>query len=125
MSKLLFADSAGSNFQRLYGKSHVALAGLVPASLAAPAGSAPAKVADVGLALAIPLHSHVGLNYVVSDYVPRALQLPVRVGVAGVTGVMVLGLLKLSLAGPGVGGTIKRLWRRPEAAAPAPAPAAA
>lgn len=41
---------------------------------------------------------------VVSDYVPRALQVPARVGVLGLTGVMFAGLLKVSLTGPGIGG---------------------
>ena len=41
---------------------------------------------------------------VVADYVPRALQVPARVGVVGLSGVMFMGLLKLSLMGPGIGG---------------------
>jgi hypothetical protein len=150
MNKLLFADAAGPRVQKLYSQSHYALAGLVPATLVSPSDSIPAKIADLGLAAAIPLHSHVGLNYgegsvrtmvsalgvwgargpsaphataaalsapplttppcalpacaVVSDYVPRALQLPARVAVLGVSGVMFLGLVKLSLSGPGIGG---------------------
>ena len=41
-----------------------------------------------------------------SDYVPRALQVPVRVGVLGLSGVMFLGLMKATLAGPGIGGKL-------------------
>ena len=46
-----------------------------------------------------------------SDYIPKSLQLPVRAGVAGMTGVMFLGLLKTAIFGPGIGGAIKELWK--------------
>lgn len=32
----------------------------------------------------------------------------------GVTGLTVLGLLKLTFDGPGIVGTLKALWRKPE-----------
>ena len=41
------------------------------------------------------------LRAVISDYVPRGVQVPVRVGVAGLTGLMFVGLLKMTFAGPG------------------------
>ena len=63
MNKVLFADAAGPGFQKLYSQSHYALAALVPASLVSPSGSIPAKVADIGLAAAIPLHSHIAMNF--------------------------------------------------------------
>lgn len=63
MNKLLYADSAGHQMQKLYGQSHVALAALVPASLLSPKDSIPATLADVGLSVAIPFHSQVALNY--------------------------------------------------------------
>jgi len=47
----------------------------------------------------------------VSDYIPKSLQFPVRAGVAGMTGVMFLGLLKTAMFGPGIGGAIKELWK--------------
>lgn len=63
MNKLLFADSAGPSFQKIYGTSHFALAALVPASLVSPPEGAIAKVADVGLAAALTVHNHIALNY--------------------------------------------------------------
>lgn len=63
MNKILFSDAAGPQIQKLYGNSHYALAALVPASLVSPSDGMLAKVADLGLAVAIPLHSHVGLGY--------------------------------------------------------------
>jgi len=111
MNAILFADSAGPKVQRLYQQSGYVLAGLVPATLLADSSSIPARVADVGLAAALPLHSHVALNYVVSDYVPKTFQLPVRAGVAGLTAVAFLGLMKTAVLGPGIGGAVKKLWR--------------
>lgn len=32
------------------------------------------KVADYGLAVGIPIHSHIALNYVLADYIPKASQ---------------------------------------------------
>ena len=43
---------------------------------------------------------------------PKAFQVPVRVGVLGLSTITFLGLLKLSLTGPGVSGVIKELWRK-------------
>jgi succinate dehydrogenase (ubiquinone) membrane anchor subunit len=111
MNAILFADSAGPKVQRLYQQSGYVLAGLVPATLLADSSSIPARVADVGLAVALPLHSHVALSYVVSDYVPKTFQLPVRAGVAGLTAVAFLGLVKTAVLGPGIGGAVKQLWR--------------
>ena len=110
MNAVLFADSAGPKVQRLYQQSHYVLAGLIPATLLCESTSIPAKVSDVGLALALPVHSHVALNYVVSDYVPKSFQLPVRAGVAGLTAVAFLGLMKTAVFGPGIGGAVKQLW---------------
>lgn len=53
---------------------------------------------------------------VVSDYVPKALQLPARAGVAGLTLVTFAGLMKLAITGPGIGGTVKKLWTKPTSA---------
>lgn len=54
------------------------------------------------------------LHAVVSDYVPKSIQFPARVGVAGMTAVMFLGLLKTATVGSGIGGSIKELWRKKE-----------
>ncbi|KAI3427435.1 hypothetical protein D9Q98_010350 [Chlorella vulgaris] len=111
MNKLLFADSAGPSFQKIYGTSHFALAALVPASLVSPPEGAIAKVADVGLAAALTVHNHIALNYVISDYVPRGIQVPVRAGVLGLSVLTAVGLTKLALGGPGIGGAVKELWK--------------
>lgn len=63
MNKLLFADSAGPAWQKVYNNTHYALAALLPASLVSPQDGAIAKVADLGLAATITAHNHVALNY--------------------------------------------------------------
>lgn len=63
MNSFLFADSAGPKVQRLYHQSHYVLAGLIPATLVSEKSSIPAKLSDIGLAAAIPVHSHIAMNY--------------------------------------------------------------
>ena len=55
--------------------------------------------------------SHVGLNYIAADYVPKSTLPAVRFAIAGATGLTVLGLLKLNFEGDGLCATVKRLWR--------------
>ncbi|EFN51061.1 hypothetical protein CHLNCDRAFT_141411 [Chlorella variabilis] len=112
MNKLLFADSAGAPWQKVYSNSHYALAALLPASLVSPQGGAIRKMAEVGLAAGIPAHNHIALNYVISDYIPRGIQVPVRAGVIGLSVITALGLTKLALGGPGIGGAVKELWKK-------------
>lgn len=70
---------------------------------------------DVVLGIAFPLHGHIGLNYVISDYVPKANRPMARYLLLGATGLTILGLLKLNLFGPGMTETYKSLWReKPE-----------
>ncbi|KAL6782825.1 SDH4 [Auxenochlorella protothecoides x Auxenochlorella symbiontica] len=114
-SGFVYADTS-KGLYKLFHKSHFALAGLVPATLALPSDGFPAKLADVGLAAVLPLHSHVAMNSVVTDYVPKALQLPARAGVIGLSAVTFIGLMKLSLTGDGIGGTVKKIWAGPQKA---------
>lgn len=60
-SGFVYADTSKSLY-KLFHKSHFALAGLVPACLALPSDGFPAKLADVGLAAVLPLHTHVAMN---------------------------------------------------------------
>ncbi len=53
-----------------------------------------------------PLHTlttNLPLAAVISDYVPRGIQVPVRVGVVGLSALTALGLTKLALAGVRMG----------------------
>jgi len=94
---------------KLYHYSGIALAALTPACLAAPSVVSPPL--EVGLAVAAPLHAWVGLNYIISDYVPLAARGAVRMGTLGITGVSIVGLAKLAVNGPGIVNTAKMLWK--------------
>jgi succinate dehydrogenase (ubiquinone) membrane anchor subunit len=61
--------------------------------------------------VAFPIHAHIGLNFVISDYVPKASRAPARYALLGVTALTMLGLLKLNLSGHGITETYKSLWR--------------
>ena len=69
------------------------------------------RAADIAMAIAIPWHSHVSLNSVVSDYVPKAARPVLRVGLLGLTGAAALGMMQWALEGPGLTSTVKKLWR--------------
>ena len=66
---------------------------------------------DYGLAVLIPVHAHIGMNYVISDYIPKHAQGLARLGWLSVTGVMFLGLLNMNISGVGVTETVKTIWR--------------
>eukprot|EP00242_Pyramimonas_sp_CCMP2087_P006513 CAMPEP_0198209976 /NCGR_PEP_ID=MMETSP1445-20131203/18020_1 /TAXON_ID=36898 /ORGANISM="Pyramimonas sp., Strain CCMP2087" /LENGTH=100 /DNA_ID=CAMNT_0043883901 /DNA_START=126 /DNA_END=428 /DNA_ORIENTATION=+ len=93
----------------------VAAAALVPLSIATSPNALSMPV-DLALAVALPIHSHIALNYVVSDYAQKISKHPacagsMRLAVMGMTAVSILGLTKLTLNGKGVTGTLKELWR--------------
>ena len=96
-------------------------AALFPLSYMQKEGDGLGRVVDVALGVAVPVHSHIALNYVVSDYVPKGARMPARYAVLASTAVMALGAAKLNVAGPGVSATVKKLWAtgkdRKEAAA--------
>lgn len=75
MNAILFADSAGPRAQKLYQQSHYVLAGFIPATLVSEKSSIPAKLSDIGLAAAIPLHSHIALNFGTSSTLVRRIEI--------------------------------------------------
>jgi succinate dehydrogenase (ubiquinone) membrane anchor subunit len=70
---------------------------------------------DILLGLVFPFHSHVAVNYVISDYVPKANRSMARMALLATSVITVVGLLKLNIQGPGLTETIKSLWKKPEA----------
>mmetsp|Transcript_3802 Transcript_3802/g.8799 ORF Transcript_3802/g.8799 Transcript_3802/m.8799 type:complete len:115 (-) Transcript_3802:25-369(-) len=110
MAGILAADR-GALMMKVYHASGVALAGLVPLATVIPGGVLPI---DLALGVVMPVHSHIALNFVISDYVPKAQRLPARAGLLGVTCMTIAGLLKLNTQGEGITRTAKRLWKKPE-----------
>ena len=103
---------ASASMNKMYHKSMMALAVLTPVSFAL-SPSPMNKPIDLALGVLFPFHSHVGLNYVISDYVPKALRSTARFGLLGVTAVTTIGLFQLNINGKGMTETIKTLWRNP------------
>mmetsp|Transcript_52722 Transcript_52722/g.93044 ORF Transcript_52722/g.93044 Transcript_52722/m.93044 type:complete len:116 (+) Transcript_52722:110-457(+) len=98
----------------LWHKCNLALLGLAPVAFVL-SPSALNKPIDLALALALPFHAHVGMNMVLTDYTKKILGKgalgPMRLVMVGITGTTTLGLLKLSVTGPGITETVKSLWR--------------
>eukprot|EP00873_Tetraselmis_striata_P037688 jgi/Tetstr1/457952/TSEL_044465.t1 len=112
MSWILAADTAGPKVQRLFELSHKLLAVSLPVALLAPEGSTPEKAADYTMAVSIPLHSHVAMNAIISDYAPAAVAGISRVGVLGMSAITLAGLLKMTGHGAGVSACMKTLWKK-------------
>ena len=72
------------------------------------------NLADDGLAILLPLHGFVGLNFVITDYVPNKMRGGVRV-MAFLSMLLACGgMIRLNMKGnPGVSGTVKHLWMKP------------
>jgi len=103
-------DADGSKvMNKIYHGSNVALAVLTPISfLLAP--SPLNQPIDLALGVLYPVHSHVALNYVISDYVPKAFRTLARVSLVGVTLATIAGLTLLNVEGAGMTQTVKNLW---------------
>ena len=93
---------------------NLGLLGLTPLAIASE-GSSLSFPVDMALAVAFPLHGHIGMNYVITDYIPKlfgnAARGPSRIIMRGITGLTTLGLVKLNVEGPGITGALKALWR--------------
>ena len=106
------ADTANGALKKLYHTTAIALAGLVPLAAFQQQGDALGRVIDLGLNAALPIHGHIAMNYVVTDYVPKSVAGAARWGVLAGSAVAAAGMLKLNVAGPGVTAAVKGLWAR-------------
>lgn len=102
-------------YLKVYHYVNLALLGTAPLAFVAPPPLT--FPIDLFLSVAFPLHAHIGMNAVISDYAKKffgkSAVHPARLGMLGVTTVTTLGLLKLTVAGPGLIATIKSLWSKP------------
>ncbi|KAJ9524605.1 CybS-domain-containing protein [Haematococcus lacustris] len=115
LSRVLAADIAGHQFHRAHEYANYALAGATPLAIVSKKDGFLQRVADLGFAVAIPVHMHIGMNACITDYLPSAARGVARAGLLGATVVSVVGLLKINIMGPGVTQTVKGLWHRPGA----------
>ena len=103
-------DADGNQLaNKFYHKSMMALAVLTPVSFILAPHPMNMPI-DCILGVLFPLHAHVGLNYVISDYVPKAMRTLARVSLLGVTGLTCVGLAQLNMNGVGMTQTVKNLW---------------
>eukprot|EP01043_Picozoa_sp_COSAG02_P020037 COSAG02_NODE_979_length_15497_cov_5.029549_2_plen_88_part_00 len=71
---------------------------------------------DLALGVALPLHGHIGMNSVLTDYMPKfglgdGFVKLTRVLMLGVTVSMTVGMFRLNMEGPGITGVVKKLWK--------------
>eukprot|EP00631_Chrysoreinhardia_giraudii_P004189 CAMPEP_0197421850 /NCGR_PEP_ID=MMETSP1170-20131217/11799_1 /TAXON_ID=54406 /ORGANISM="Sarcinochrysis sp, Strain CCMP770" /LENGTH=117 /DNA_ID=CAMNT_0042949135 /DNA_START=23 /DNA_END=379 /DNA_ORIENTATION=+ len=114
LSQIIKADH-GFLGVRFYHMLNLGLLGLTPVAFVAPQPLT--FVCDMAVAIALPLHGHIGMNYVLTDYVPKvfgkAARGPARIVMLGITTMTTAGLIKLNVQGPGIIGTLKGLWKPP------------
>ncbi|RHY94617.1 hypothetical protein DYB37_006629 [Aphanomyces astaci] len=108
---VLNADNSKHTSKVMHYTSYGLLA-LVPAAVVLSPSALNVPV-DYLLAVLVPVHSHIGINNVVSDYVPKNFKTLARAGVLGASIVTFLGLITLNVTGAGVTETVKSLWREP------------
>lgn len=110
---MLEADS-NATLNRVFHSSGMLLAVATPIAFLAPASVA--LPLDVALGVLFPLHGHIAMNYVVTDYVPKGARSMARGALLLTSVIAAIGLAKLNFAGDGVTGTVKAMWKKPEAA---------
>ena len=72
---------------------------------------------NIFLGLMLPLHGHIGMQGILTDYVPKLSKAalgPARMVMTGITAVTVVGMLVHNMAGDGMTKSLKALWRAPE-----------
>jgi len=117
-SDSIIASDTVASMLALHHKINYALIALTPVALVL-SPSALSMPFDIALGIVLPIHSHISMNMVITDYAKKIFGkgaiLPARYAMLAVTGTTLLGLAKLNLSGPGITATIKSFWR-PKAA---------
>eukprot|EP00198_Chlamydomonas_reinhardtii_P000617 XP_001689952.1 succinate dehydrogenase subunit D [Chlamydomonas reinhardtii] len=73
MQRVLQADTAGGHaFHKAHEFAGYGLAGATPLAIFSSKGSILQRTADFIFSVAIPVHSHITMNAVVTDYLPKA-----------------------------------------------------
>ena len=120
----LAADEGKKSLSAFHASS-LAAAVLLPTALLADSGGSAQALCNWLIAGGLPLHTHIGLNWVISDYVPKASQGKVRGLTLAASVICFLGLVRINATGDGVIDTVKYLWeplkKEPAAAADAAA----
>jgi succinate dehydrogenase (ubiquinone) membrane anchor subunit len=105
----IVTDSSKS-LNKVFHSSGLALVVLTPLAFVFSPSIINAPIIDITLGLLFPLHSHVALNYVITDYVPKSSRPMARAVALAATIIAAAGILKINVQGPGMTETIKSLW---------------
>ena len=108
------AADEGTKSLKIFHGTGLAAAVVLPAAIFSDSGSNLHTVCDWAAAGLIPLHGHIGLNWIISDYVPKASQGNVRVATLVASVLTLFGLVRINLQGDGVIDTISYLWEPPK-----------
>ncbi|CAM9607088.1 unnamed protein product [Ascophyllum nodosum] len=108
---------AGKLGTKLYHSVNLVILAGLPAALAT-SPSALTMPLDTVMGLAMPLHAHIGMNYVITDYVHKPFRGLARGAMLTVSVLAAVGLLKLNLSGAGLTETLKATWRGGEGRGP-------
>ena len=112
-SRLITHPDAHAKALAYYHTLNVALVAAAPIAVLAHPSPLSTPV-DLAIGIALPIHAHVGMMNVISDYAPKISKhaaAPMRASMAGLTAVTIAGLLRLNLQGAGITETAKSLWR--------------
>mmetsp|Transcript_25928 Transcript_25928/g.33621 ORF Transcript_25928/g.33621 Transcript_25928/m.33621 type:complete len:177 (+) Transcript_25928:146-676(+) len=120
-SSVLLADQ-GSFATKFFHATQTGL--LVSFPLIFIAGPPLSTPIDLALGIAMPIHGHIAMNYVLSDYGPKLFKVLgtskstqslgmsiFRAGLLAASAAGLFGLLHLNLMGPGISETLKDLYR--------------
>lgn len=111
---LLFADSS-RQLNRYFHQTGVALAILVPLAFQ-HSSEAVSIAANLAMTPIIGFHALVGMNNVVTDYIPKQFRTGARFMVLGSSLLIVLGGVALIFQGHSFTGLVGDLWKRPKKA---------
>jgi succinate dehydrogenase (ubiquinone) membrane anchor subunit len=113
-SAIIAPDSSG-RIIHLYHKLNLALLGLTPVALVLSPSVLNMPV-DLALGVLFPLHAHVAMNGVITDYAGKVFgkgaTMSCRIVMLGFTCGTILGFARLNLTGEGLTESVKGLWRK-------------
>uniref|UniRef100_F0WYT9 Succinate dehydrogenase [ubiquinone] cytochrome b small subunit n=1 Tax=Albugo laibachii Nc14 TaxID=890382 RepID=F0WYT9_9STRA len=112
LAGIVQADNA-VGYTKLYHFTSVGLLAVTPCAFALSPSTLSMPL-DWAMSILIPVHAHIGMNNVISDYIPKPQQPVIRLAWLGAAGLMCLGLIRLNVEGPGITETIKTFWRQPK-----------
>lgn len=112
LTLLCTADSSNSMIKAFHVSAKL-LAVTVPIAFCGFMPDSIQSLSDNVLACVLPFHAYMGLNFVISDYIPPKFRVQTRILAFGAMFVAFAGLLNLNGNDkPGLAQTVKHLWKK-------------